>query len=100
MDLLTEMLLSYQEIGGVYTGHDFDAYRYLHRGRILDQMRSNPHEVTELMLLYNMLVNLDPQDPLGIHFILSKIAGPEPAVRVNFGVLGRLLMEMGAASRA
>ena len=97
MDLL---LLSYQKIGGVYTDHDFDAYKYFHRDRILNQMRSNPHEVTELMLLYNMLVNLHPQDPAGIYFILSKISGPEPVVRVNFDVLGRLLIEMAAATQS
>tara|TARA_B100001996_G_C18573693_1_gene559457 strand:- start:654 stop:959 length:306 start_codon:yes stop_codon:yes gene_type:complete len=98
--VLTELLVSYQKLGGVYTDHDFDAYKYLHRDRLLNQMRSNPDEVTELSLLYNMLVNLHPQDPLGIHFVLSKIAGPEPVVRVNFDVLGRLLLEMAAATQS
>jgi hypothetical protein len=93
MDAFHEFLHMYRQQSGLYSESDLQGLKQINRSYSLELMKKDKHS-KELMLIYNMAGHVSPEDPAGINYALSKISGPNPALRVNSTVLGMLLCEL------
>lgn len=93
MDAFHEFLDMYKQQTGLYSESELQGLKHINRSFSLELMKKDNHS-TELMLIYNMAGHLSPEDPAGIYYALSKILGPNPALRVNLAVFGKLLCKM------
>jgi hypothetical protein len=83
----------YKQHTGLYSESALEGLKHINRSYSLELLKKDKHS-KELMLVYNMAGHVSPEDPAGIYYALSKISGPNPVLRVNLEVLGKLLCEI------